>query len=72
VKSTKVNQSCAPTAEQEGADEVVRQLHVKLNDPTSIRSTEGLGISALPGRVFVFTTNVDGFFLRAGFKPEEV
>lgn len=57
--------------QRQGADEVVRQLHAKISDPTSIRSMDGLGISALPGRVFVFTTNVDGFFLRAGFKPEE-
>jgi hypothetical protein len=55
-----------------GTDELVRTLHAKLRDPTSIRSLEGLGVSALPGRTFVFTTNVDGFFLRAGFHPEEV
>jgi NAD-dependent SIR2 family protein deacetylase len=54
------------------ADKVVRELHARLRDPTSIRSLEGLGVTALPGRTFVFTTNVDGFFLRAGFKPEEV
>jgi NAD-dependent SIR2 family protein deacetylase len=58
--------------QQHGADELVRTLHAKLRDPTSIRSLEGLGVSALPGRTFVFTTNVDGFFLRAGFQPEEV
>ncbi len=63
-----------PAQQQQGhgADELVRTLHAKLRDPTSIRSLEGLGVSALPGRTFVFTTNVDGFFLRAGFQPEEV
>lgn len=63
-----------PAQQQQGpgTDELVRTLHAKLRDPTSIRSLEGLGVSALPGRTFVFTTNVDGFFLRAGFHPEEV
>lgn len=54
------------------AEATVRRLHTKLNDPAGIRPLQGLGITALPNRVFVYTTNVDGFFLRAGFRPEEV
>lgn len=38
----------------------------------NIRPLQSLGVTALPGRVFVYTTNVDGFFLRSGFLPEEV
>lgn len=54
------------------SEEQVKQLHAKLNDPTSIRPLQGLGVDRLPGRIFVYTTNVDGFFLRSGFRSEEV
>lgn len=50
---------------------VVEEMQRRIQEGT-LRPLDKIQLPGLPGPFFVFTTNVDGFFLKAGFRPEEV
>ncbi len=56
---------------------LTEELRKRMRDETSIRPLKAVkgeptAGADLPGRFFVHTTNVDGYFLKAGFLPQEV